>query len=88
MKRASGPPLSIGFVLALCAAGISAQDPSLVLGDGGLQFPDGTVQTNAATGPPAPVEDTGQQRCFDASGATADEIACAATGQDGYAAVA
>lgn len=49
----------------------------------GLEFPDGTVQTEAATVGFAPVGDTGQQTCYDPSGTTADTIACGGTGQDG-----
>lgn len=46
--------------------------PSLVLADGGLEFPDGSVQTTAAaSGPPAPVPRTGQS-------------AVVASGDDGY----
>ena len=47
---------------------------------GGFKFPDGTVQATAAAPGSAPVEDTGQQGCFDASG---DPISCSGTGQDG-----
>ena len=47
---------------------------------GGFKFPDGTVQTSAASSSPATVEDTGQQGCWDASG---NSIACSGTGQDG-----
>jgi hypothetical protein len=47
---------------------------------GGFVFPDGSVQTTAALAVSAPVEDTGQQACWDATGAS---IACPGTGQDG-----
>jgi hypothetical protein len=50
---------------------------------GGFKFPDGTVQATAAAPGSAPVEDTGQQTCYDPTGATTDEIPCATTGQDG-----
>lgn len=65
-------------VFAAVAAG--AQDPSLVLADGGLQFPDGTVQVTAAAKGSAPVEDTGQKLCWDQSG---NPEACPFTFQDG-----
>ena len=59
--------------------------PSLVLADGGLEFPDGSVQTTAAVGePPAPLRPTGQTPCYDAAGNT---IGCASglgRGQDGH----
>lgn len=45
----------------------------------GFVFPDGTIQVSAATGSSAPVEDTGQQRCWDQA---AVEIPCTDTGQD------
>lgn len=57
-----------------------AQSPSLVLKDGGIEFPDGTLQDSAAGGPPAPVPQTGQTSCWDSSGT---EIICSGTGQDG-----
>jgi hypothetical protein len=47
---------------------------------GGFKFPDGTVQTTATSPGSAPVEDTGQQGCWDAAGSV---IACSGTGQDG-----
>ena len=43
--------------------------PSLVLADGGIEFPDGSVQaTAAAGGPPAPLPRTGQTTCYDVAG--------------------
>jgi hypothetical protein len=43
----------------------AATPPSLVLADGGLEFPDGTVQATAAGGgAPAPVPRTGQSAVF------------------------
>ncbi len=59
---------------------LGAQTPSLTLKDGGIEFPDGSIQSSAASTVPAPVRETGQTRCFDASGA---EIICDGTGQDG-----
>ena len=50
---------------------------------GGFKFPDGTVQGTAAASGSALVADTGQQTCYDPTGATTDEIPCAMTGQDG-----
>lgn len=55
-------------------------DASIVLSDGGIRFPDGTVQSTAAVTGWAPVPDTGQSTCWDAAGSP---IACAGTGQDG-----
>jgi hypothetical protein len=69
--------LVIGF---FCGSWAAAQDPALVLADGGIQFPDGTVQSTAAMTGWAPVPDTGQTTCWDAAGSP---IACAGTGQDG-----
>ena len=71
------------LVCVFAAVAVGAQDPSLVLNDGGIQFPDGTVQATAAAPGTAPVEDTGQQICYDPTGSTTDEIPCAMTGQDG-----
>jgi hypothetical protein len=46
---------------ALAAVAAGAQESSLVLADGGLEFPDGTLQMSAAAcGPAAPVPRTGQ----------------------------
>lgn len=47
---------------------------------GGFMFPDGTIQLTAVGPGVAPIEQTGQQSCFNAAGS---EIACAGTGQDG-----
>lgn len=47
---------------------------------GGLVFPDGSVQMSSATPASAPVEDTGQDRCWKENGA---QISCSGTGQDG-----
>jgi hypothetical protein len=40
--------------LLLCSPAVTAQDPSIVLKDGGIEFPDGTVQETSAvvTNPP------------------------------------
>lgn len=62
------------------AAAAGAQDPSLVLNDGGIQFPDGTVQLTAAAKSYAPVEDTGQKECWDQDG---NPVNCPFTFQDG-----
>ena len=49
---------------------------------GGLKFPDGSVQTAAATAGSAPVEDTGvdSTQCFDETGTNRN---CTGTGEDG-----
>ncbi|MCP4202661.1 MAG: DUF1566 domain-containing protein [bacterium] len=69
--------------------------PSLVLADGGIEFPDGSVQTTAAgrtwrrCGPwrecraPAPVPRTGQTSCYDVSGAIVGCGTGIGRGQDG-----
>jgi hypothetical protein len=71
---------SLVVVCLLSASPALAAEPSLVLADGGIEFPDGTVQSTAAVSYPAPVPDTGQTTCFDAAGSS---IPCAGTGQDG-----
>ena len=46
--------LSLTLVVVLMPAGLQAQPPSLVLGDGGIEFPDGSVLDSAtAVNPPA-----------------------------------
>ena len=65
------------LLLVLCATANSALGQSTVVVDGGIEFPDGSIQ-NAAAG----VAQTGQTSCFDLSG-TADEIECLDSGQDG-----
>ena len=60
-------------VLLLSTFGVTAQTAITADGvvestSGGFKFPDGTVQTTAASPGTAPVEDTGQQGCWDASG--------------------
>jgi len=47
---------------------------------GGFKFPDGSIQAAAAVAGSAPVEDTGQQSCWDATGGSRS---CAGTGEDG-----
>lgn len=71
---------SLFLLCVFAAAAALAQDPSLVLADGGLQFPDGTVQLTAAAKGSAPVEDTGQKLCWDQDGNPVD---CPFTFQDG-----
>jgi hypothetical protein len=70
------------LVLVCLLSGVPAlaAEPTLVLADGGIEFPDGTVQSTAAVSYPAPVPDTGQTTCFDAAGSP---IPCAGSGQDG-----
>jgi hypothetical protein len=59
-------------------AGSSGQ-ADLVLADGGIQFPDGSVQSTAAL-TRVVVPKTGQQSCYNGSGVS---ISCTGTGQDG-----
>lgn len=72
--------LSVLALGVLASVVVHAQNTSIVLNDGGIKFPDGTVQSTAAGGPPAPVNRTGQTQCWDSAGT---EIVCAGTGQDG-----
>jgi hypothetical protein len=55
------------------------KDPSLVLNDGGIQFPDGTVQMTAMVGR-TPLPETGLTGCWDSDGILRP---CAGTGEDG-----
>ena len=71
---------SLFLICVLAAVAAGAQDASLVLSDGGLQFPDGTVQLTAAAKGYAPVEDTGQKLCWDQNGIPVD---CPFSFQDG-----
>jgi hypothetical protein len=69
-------------VCAVAQTAISA-DGVVESTSGGFKFPDGTVQATAAAPGSAPVEDTGQQKCWDTAGT---EILCSdplAAGQDG-----
>jgi hypothetical protein len=68
---------ALGVLVAIAAG---AQGQSLVLADGGLQCPDGTVQSTAAAKGFAPVEDTGQKLCWDQAG---NSVSCPLTFQDG-----
>jgi hypothetical protein len=52
---------------------------ALVLADGGIEFPDGSVQSTAAS-VRVVIPKTGQQSCYNSSGSS---IPCAGTGQDG-----
>lgn len=80
---------ALGVVLAAAVAGMSGAQTAISADgvvestSGGFKFPDGTFQLTAAVAGSAPVEDTGQQTCYDSTGATADEVPCAGTGQDG-----
>jgi len=73
-----------GLVLALAlvvpAGSLAAQ--TAILADG-VRFPDGTIQATAVAPGEAPLGDSGQQRCYDPTGMTTDEIPCNGTGQDG-----
>ena len=74
----------LGFAGAAGAQTVISADGMVESTSGGFKFPDGTVQaTAAAQGPAAgtaPVEDTGQQGCWDTGGL---ETACSGAGQDG-----
>lgn len=84
MKRSI--PFVVGAILvAVATVGVLAQnaittDGAIESTSGGFIFPDGTVQTTAAAQTAAPVEDTGQQECWDVAGMLID---CSGTGQDG-----
>ena len=75
-----GLALVVVAVLPLGAQTAISADGVVESTSGGFKFPDGTVQETAAAPGSAPVEDTGQQGCWDAAGAV---IACSGTGQDG-----
>ena len=75
--------LVVVVVLPLGAQTAISADGVVESTSGGFKFPDGTVQATAAAPGTAPVEDTGQQICYDPTGTTSDEIPCAMTGQDG-----
>ena len=55
-------------------------EPALTLADGGIAFPDGSVQSTAAAPPRRPVPKSGQVSCWSSVGAS---VSCANTGQDG-----
>lgn len=82
LARALVSPL--GFALLL-ASPLNAQTAISAAGlvestSGGFKFPDGSIQTTAAAPFSAPVEDTGQDTCWDTTGT---ETSCTGTGQDG-----
>ncbi len=86
LLAAVGAVLVVGVGLAVLPLGAQ----TVISADGGIEstaagfiFPDGSVQTTAAVAGSAPVEDTGQQTCYDPTGTTMDTVACAGTGQDG-----
>ncbi len=86
LLTAVGAALVVGVGLdfgPLVAQTSISTDGVIELTSGGFEFPDGTVQTMAAVAGSAPVEDTGQQTCYDPTGSTTDTVACAGTGQDG-----
>ena len=87
MKR-----MCFAAVVTLTCAGwaVQAVAQTVISADGGIEstavgfiFPDGSVQMTAATAGSAPVADTGQQTCYDPTGATTNTVPCATTGQDG-----
>lgn len=72
----------IAAALTLCAwnpGSGSAADASLSLQQGGIQFPDGSVQSSALANRAA-VQVTGQALCYDSGGTPRS---CAGTGEDG-----
>jgi hypothetical protein len=54
--------------------------PSLTLADGGIEFPDGSMQSTAASAPRKVVPRTGQVTCWTSVGGS---LPCVGTGQDG-----
>jgi len=72
-----------GWVVQAVAQTAISADGMVESTVGGFKFPDGTVQATAAAAGSAPVEDTGQQTCYDPTGTTQDTVPCAMTGQDG-----
>lgn len=55
-------------------------DVAVALADGGIEFPDGSVQSTAAVSHRAVVPKTGQVSCYDKNGLA---TACGGSGQDG-----
>ena len=84
LKRAATMGTALVSCLGLVVGPLVAQSVISAEGPiesraGGFVFPDGSVQATAATVGFAPVEDTGQEECWDATGGS---VTCAGTGQD------
>lgn len=81
--------VTLWAAVVLAASGPSAAQPAISVDGviesraGGFRFPDGSVQTSAVSPGFAPVAETGQDLCYDPSGATGDPVPCAGSGQDG-----
>ncbi len=60
--------------------GLTVEAGGVVASGAGFRFPDGSLQTKATGGAPAPAPETGQTTCWDEMGTV---IACAGTGRDG-----
>jgi hypothetical protein len=75
--------LLVGLASALAISIGAPAQIAITLEDGGVAFPDGSVQLSSATGAPSEVPTTGQRMCNDPSGSTSNEIPCTGTGQDG-----
>ena len=71
------PGLATGTGVAQTSISV---DGAIEATSGGFIFPDGSVQTTAATATLAPIQVTGQAECFDFSGTSRH---CAGTGEDG-----
>ncbi len=77
----------VAAVLVLVFQAVPAAPQTAISADGvvestsgGLKFPDGSVQVSAGGSGTAPVEDSGQVLCYDATGTPR---ACSGTGEDG-----
>ena len=57
---------------------LTVEAGGVVASGAGFRFPDGSLQTKAAGGSPAPVPESGQTTCWDAGGTV---ISCAGTGR-------
>jgi hypothetical protein len=69
----------VAILATSAVVSIQAQS-SVVLGGGGLKFPDASLQQTAATSAMTEVPVTGSSQCHNASGT---DIICSGTGQDG-----
>jgi hypothetical protein len=81
MKRWLDSTVVLGIV-TLMPPVICAQ--SVVLSDGGVEFPDGSLQSAAVETAPASLARSGQSSCFDATGALTQCGVGVGAGQDGH----
>jgi hypothetical protein len=79
MRTLSLLSVAVAAFFLLVVSPLAAQEAAIVLEDGGIEFPDGTVQMTATVGR-ALVPDTGQTGCWDTDG---NPRPCGGTGEDG-----